>query len=173
MNSSTRSRIAGLSALALVIGFPLLMIALNEWAFALARAGHPAARSVRFFRTWVVPSLALVVFLRWVVLLPDDESWLAGNGDFVLGNRDRRDHGNGQQPGVRVGSARYLAEQSSQLVARSAAPDPRRDRYGDGLFDRLGRRDRGRHRDPGRHVAHCRTRAAGTSREFILRPGAA
>ena len=57
-------------ALALVIAFPLLMIALNEWSFALARAAHPAAKSVRFFRTWVVPSLALVVFLRWVVLLP-------------------------------------------------------------------------------------------------------
>lgn len=57
--------------LALVIGFPLLMIVLNEWGFALARAGHPAAKSVRFFRTWVVPSLALVVFLRWVVLLPN------------------------------------------------------------------------------------------------------
>jgi small-conductance mechanosensitive channel len=57
-------------ALALVIGFPVLMIALNELSFVLARAGHPAAKSVRFLRTWVVPSLALVVFLHWVVLLP-------------------------------------------------------------------------------------------------------
>ena len=57
--------------LALVIGFPLIMIALNELGFAVARAGHPAARSIRFFRTWVVPSFALAVFLRWVVLLPN------------------------------------------------------------------------------------------------------
>ena len=45
-------------------------MALNELAFALARAGHPVAASVRFIRTWVVPLVALTLFLRWVVLLP-------------------------------------------------------------------------------------------------------
>ena len=45
-------------------------MALNELGFALARAGHPVAASVRFVRTWVVPLVALTLFLRWVVLLP-------------------------------------------------------------------------------------------------------
>ena len=57
-------------ALALVVGFPLLLVVLNEWAFSLARSGRPVAASVRFVRTWVIPLLAVVLFLRWVVLLP-------------------------------------------------------------------------------------------------------
>ncbi len=57
-------------ALALAVGFPVLLIALNELAFALARVGHPVAASVRFVRSWVVPLVALTLFLRWVVLLP-------------------------------------------------------------------------------------------------------
>jgi small-conductance mechanosensitive channel len=57
-------------ALGLVLGFPLLLMLLNEWAFALARAGHPVAASVRFVRTWVVPLFAVVLFLRWVALMP-------------------------------------------------------------------------------------------------------
>ena len=56
-------------ALGLVVGFPLLLMVLNEWAFALARAGHPVAASVRFVRTWVVPLVAVVLFLRWVALM--------------------------------------------------------------------------------------------------------
>ena len=114
-------------------------MALNELAFALARAGHPVATSVRFFRTWVVPLVALALFLRWVVLLPDTSLGVRLTETLCLGNRDRRDHGGRQQPGVRVGSARHLAEQSPQLVARSAAPAARRDRPRDGLFLRLGR----------------------------------
>ena len=57
-------------ALGLAVGFPALLVALNELAFALARAGHPVAASVRFIRTWVVPLVALTLFLRWVVRLP-------------------------------------------------------------------------------------------------------
>ena len=57
-------------ALGLVVAFPLLMVALNEWGFALVRAGHPVAASVRFVRTCVVPLVAVVVFLRWVALMP-------------------------------------------------------------------------------------------------------
>lgn len=56
--------------LALVVVFPVVIMALNEWGFLLLRAGHPAAASVRFIRTWVVPPLALSLFLRWVLLLP-------------------------------------------------------------------------------------------------------
>jgi small-conductance mechanosensitive channel len=57
-------------ALGLAIGFPVLLIVLNELGFALARAGHPVAASIRFVRAWVVPPAALALFLRWVVLLP-------------------------------------------------------------------------------------------------------
>jgi small-conductance mechanosensitive channel len=57
-------------ALALAVSVPALLIALNELAFALARAGHSLAGSVRFVRTWVVPLVALSLFLRWVVQLP-------------------------------------------------------------------------------------------------------
>ena len=57
-------------ALGLAVGFPVLLVALNELAFALARAGHPVAASARFIRTWVVPLVALTLFLRWVVRLP-------------------------------------------------------------------------------------------------------
>src|SRR6478735_8492739 len=63
-------------ALALVIGFPLALVALNEVGFALARAGRPVAASVRFIRTWVVPLVALVLFLKWVVLLPSTGLWM-------------------------------------------------------------------------------------------------
>jgi small-conductance mechanosensitive channel len=58
------------SALALAIAFPLVLVLLNEWGFALARAGHPVAASVRFVRTWVVPLVAMVLFLRWVARVP-------------------------------------------------------------------------------------------------------
>src|ERR1700752_156410 len=57
-------------ALGLAIAFPVLVIVLSELSFALARAGRPVATSVRFLRTWVVPLVALTLFLHWVVLLP-------------------------------------------------------------------------------------------------------
>ena len=63
-------------ALALVIGFPLVLVILNELGFALARAGRPVAASVRFVRTWVAPLVALVLFLKWVVLLPSTGLWM-------------------------------------------------------------------------------------------------
>ena len=63
-------------ALGLVFGFPALLVVLNELGFALARAGHPVAASMRFVRAWVVPLVALVLFLRWVVLLPATNLWV-------------------------------------------------------------------------------------------------
>jgi small-conductance mechanosensitive channel len=63
-------------ALALVIGFPALLVALGELGFVLARAGHPAASSVRFVRAWVVPFAAIMAFLRWVLLLPGTSIWV-------------------------------------------------------------------------------------------------
>src|SRR6476660_6783701 len=80
-------------ALALVVAFPLLLVLLNEWGFALARAGHPVAASVRFVRTWVVPLGAVVLFLRWVALVPPtglavrltESLWLAATIIAIIG----------------------------------------------------------------------------------------
>ena len=51
-------------------------MALNELGFALVRAGHPIAASVRFVRSWVVPAIALVLFLRHVIGLPGTHLWV-------------------------------------------------------------------------------------------------
>ena len=63
-------------ALGLVLGFPAAVVALNELGFALVRAGRPIAASVRFVRSWVVPALALVLFLRHVIGLPGTHLWV-------------------------------------------------------------------------------------------------
>ncbi len=63
-------------ALGLVLGFPAAVVALNELGFALVRAGRPIAASVRFVRSWVVPALALVLFLRHVIGLPGTHMWV-------------------------------------------------------------------------------------------------
>lgn len=57
-------------ALALAIGFPLLLVVLSELVFLLDRAGHPLADPIRRIRTWVLPLIAISLFLHWVVLLP-------------------------------------------------------------------------------------------------------
>jgi len=57
-------------AVGLALIFPVLLVALSELEFALNRAGHPVAGSIRRVRTWVLPLIALTLFLRWVLLLP-------------------------------------------------------------------------------------------------------
>jgi hypothetical protein len=59
-----------LQALGLAIGFPLLLVALSELVLVLDRAGHPMAGTLRRIRTWVLPLIAVSLFLNWVVLLP-------------------------------------------------------------------------------------------------------
>ena len=59
-----------------MIGFPALLVALSELGFALARAGRPVAASVRFVRAWVLPPVALDLFLRWIVGLPGSSLWV-------------------------------------------------------------------------------------------------
>jgi small-conductance mechanosensitive channel len=63
-------------ALGLAIGLPTVLIALNELGFALVRAGRPIAASVRFTRSWVVPALALMLFVRTVLGLPPTHLWV-------------------------------------------------------------------------------------------------
>jgi len=57
-------------ALGLAIGFPILLVALSELVLVLDRAGHPVAGSLRRVRTWVLPLIAIALFLRWVAVLP-------------------------------------------------------------------------------------------------------
>ena len=57
-------------ALGLAIGFPVVLVALSELVLVLDRASHPVAGSLRRVRTWVLPLIAIALFLRWVVLLP-------------------------------------------------------------------------------------------------------
>ena len=63
-------------ALVLVAGFPLLLVMLTEWGFALTRGRQPVAASVRFVRTWVMPLVALVLFLRGILRLPETSVWV-------------------------------------------------------------------------------------------------
>jgi small-conductance mechanosensitive channel len=59
-------------ALGLAVGFPAVLLLLGELAFALARGNRPLAPVLRAVRTWVVPVVALVLFLRHVLSLPGD-----------------------------------------------------------------------------------------------------
>ena len=63
-------------ALVLVVGFPAALVFLNELIFSLGRASHPIARTVRVLRTWVVPSVALALFLRLVLARPASDLWV-------------------------------------------------------------------------------------------------
>ncbi|BCS35119.1 membrane protein [Luteitalea sp. TBR-22] len=63
-------------ALGLAIAFPVALLALNELAFAWMRAGRPTVSSVRFVRSWVLPALVLVLFLRNVSGLPPAGLWV-------------------------------------------------------------------------------------------------
>lgn len=68
--------VRGMWAIGLVLGLPAALLGLNELGFALTRAQRPIAGSVRFTRTWVVPALALVLFVRNVLGLPGSSLWV-------------------------------------------------------------------------------------------------
>lgn len=57
-------------ALWLAVGFPLLLLILNEWITITERRGSAYAGVLRTFRNFVVPGLALVIFTRMVLQLP-------------------------------------------------------------------------------------------------------
>lgn len=59
-------------AVLLAVLFPICLLGLSEAAGACRRAGKPIARTLAAFRNLVVPSLALFVFLRFVLELPAD-----------------------------------------------------------------------------------------------------
>jgi small-conductance mechanosensitive channel len=56
--------------LALVLGFPLAMLVLGEVILRLERRQWPMAGPMRILRSWVLPSLALFVFLVQVIQRP-------------------------------------------------------------------------------------------------------
>jgi hypothetical protein len=69
-------------AIALAIGFPIALLVLNEWIGFLERRSNPLAKTLRTCRNLVLPSLALLLFLTWILNLPGDSSlvrWAAGN----------------------------------------------------------------------------------------------
>jgi hypothetical protein len=61
-------------AIALAIGFPIALLVLNEWISFLERRSNPLAKTLRTCRNLVLPSLALLLFLTWILNLPGDSS---------------------------------------------------------------------------------------------------
>ena len=57
-------------AVGLALGFPLIVLFLNELISSLERRGNPLARTLRTFRNFVVPALAVVVFIVYIVEAP-------------------------------------------------------------------------------------------------------
>jgi small-conductance mechanosensitive channel len=63
-------------ALGLAVGFPLVMVALGEFSSRAERHGWPSAKVLAGIRRVVIPSLALILFLRHVVDMPADNTGL-------------------------------------------------------------------------------------------------
>jgi small-conductance mechanosensitive channel len=63
-------------ALALIIGFPLLVILLGEISDRLSRKGQPIAATIRVVRDLVVPILAFLLFIRYILKLSPDSDWV-------------------------------------------------------------------------------------------------
>jgi small-conductance mechanosensitive channel len=61
-------------AVALAVGFPLLLLALNEFIAVCHRRGWAVERTMRNLRNLVVPALALLVFVRFVLEWPQDST---------------------------------------------------------------------------------------------------
>ena len=61
-------------AVALAVGFPLALVVLNELILRLERAGRPIASTLRTLRNLVFPTLALMLFLRFVAQRPADDT---------------------------------------------------------------------------------------------------
>lgn len=59
-----------LPAILLVVGFPLVLLVLNEAISRFEAAGSPLARTLRTARNLLVPALALLIFVRHVLEWP-------------------------------------------------------------------------------------------------------
>ena len=63
-------------AVALAIGFPVVLLIINELVNSLERRGNPLAKSLRTLRNLVLPALALLLFAYWILELPSQSSAL-------------------------------------------------------------------------------------------------
>ncbi|MBI4782561.1 MAG: mechanosensitive ion channel family protein [Oscillatoriophycideae cyanobacterium NC_groundwater_1537_Pr4_S-0.65um_50_18] len=61
---------------ALVIGFPLLVIVLGESIHRLKRRGKPLAATLRLVRNLILPVLAFLLFMQHVLKLDTDGRWV-------------------------------------------------------------------------------------------------
>jgi small-conductance mechanosensitive channel len=59
-------------AICLAVGFPLVLLILNEAVALLERRGQPLSKTLRTIRNWVVPGLAALIFCRYILELPDE-----------------------------------------------------------------------------------------------------
>jgi small-conductance mechanosensitive channel len=62
-------------ALGLALGFPLAMVALGELNAHAEQAGWPVASTIRGIRRLAAPALALMLFLRYVLQRPADDTF--------------------------------------------------------------------------------------------------
>ncbi|PSB01414.1 mechanosensitive ion channel family protein [Merismopedia glauca] len=73
-------------AIALIVGFPLLVICLGEWSYRLQRRGKALAATLQIVRNLVLPVLVFLLFLRYVFLLPTNSDIIkAVETLFLLG----------------------------------------------------------------------------------------
>ncbi|MFM7110168.1 MAG: small-conductance mechanosensitive channel, partial [Planctomycetota bacterium] len=63
------------NAILLVIGFPVLLLIVNEILASCERQGLQAARTLRTFRNLVLPALALQLFAKLILELPQEDSF--------------------------------------------------------------------------------------------------
>ncbi|MEI7461138.1 MAG: hypothetical protein WCK15_17135, partial [Pirellula sp.] len=63
-------------AIGLAIGFPLGLLILNELISSLERRSNPLAKNLRTIRNLVLPALALLLFVSWILNLPSESSTL-------------------------------------------------------------------------------------------------
>jgi len=61
-------------AIGLAIGFPLGLLILNESINSLERRSNPLAKNLRTLRNLVLPALALLLFVNWILDLPSESS---------------------------------------------------------------------------------------------------
>ncbi|MCF7962138.1 MAG: mechanosensitive ion channel [Pirellula sp.] len=61
-------------AIGLAIGFPIGLLFLNELISSLERRSNPLAKNLRTIRNLVLPALALLLFVNWILNLPSESS---------------------------------------------------------------------------------------------------
>ena len=75
MNTLLQQTISNLwPAIYLAVGFPVVLLILNESIAACNRAGLVLARTLRSIRNLVAPALALLIFVRYIIELPQSSA---------------------------------------------------------------------------------------------------